>query len=58
MTALRVGFLLGFMSAFPLGLSLAAWAPFSRLITAGWMLDLWFGSMIATLVSAALYKEA
>jgi hypothetical protein len=57
-TALRVGFLLGFMSGFPLSLSLATWAPFSRVITLGWLMDLWVGSMIATLVSAWLYKEA
>jgi hypothetical protein len=57
-TALRVGLLIGFVMAFPLGLSLAAWAPFSRGITLGWMLDLWVGSLLATLVSAWLYKEA
>ncbi len=57
-TALRVGLLVGFVMAFPLGLSLAAWAPFSRGITLGWMLDLWVGSILATLVSAWLYKEA
>jgi phosphoglycerol transferase MdoB-like AlkP superfamily enzyme len=57
-TALRVGFLMGFMCAFPLSLSLAAWAPFSRVITLGWMLDLWVGAMLATLVSAWLYKES
>jgi len=56
-TALRVGLLVGFVMAFPLGLSLAAWAPFSRGITLGWMLDLWVGSILATLVSAWLYKE-
>jgi hypothetical protein len=58
LTALRVGFLLGFMSGFPISLSLATWAPFSRAITLGWMLDLWVGSMLATLVSAWLYKES
>lgn len=57
-TALRVGFLIGFVMAFPLGLSLAAWAPFGRSITLGWMLDLWVGSILATLVSAWLYKES
>jgi hypothetical protein len=55
-TALRVGLLIGFSTCFPLGLSLAAWAPFGRSITAGWMLDLWVGSILATLVSAWLYK--
>ena len=57
-TALRVGLLVGFAMSFPLSLSLAAWAPFSRGITLGWMLDLWVGSMLATLVSAWLYKES
>ena len=57
-TALRVGFLMGFMSGFPLSLSLATWAPFGRSITLWWMLDLWVGSILATLVSAWLYKEA
>ncbi len=57
-TALRVGLLMGFVMSFPLGLSLAAWAPFSRCITLGWMLDLWVGAVLATLVSAWLYKES
>jgi len=56
-TALRVGFLLGFMSGFPISFSLATWVPFSRFIPLWWMLDLWVGSMLATLVSAWLYKE-
>jgi len=56
-TALRVGVLLGFVSAFPLCLVLAAWAPFSRIITLWWLLQLWGGAIVATLVSAWLYKE-
>ena len=57
-TALRVGLLVGFVMGFPLSLMLAAWAPFGRLITFWWMLNLWVGSMLATLVSAWLYKDA
>jgi hypothetical protein len=57
-TALRVGLLMGFVISFPLSLTMAAWAPFSRYIVVGWMLDLWVGSMLATLVSASLYKDA
>ena len=57
-TALRVGLLIGFVMSFPLSLTMAAWAPFSRYITLGWMMDLWVGSILATLVSAWLYKEA
>jgi hypothetical protein len=57
-TALRVGLLIGFVMGFPISLSLATWAPFGRAIALGWMLDLWVGSILATLVSAWLYKEA
>jgi hypothetical protein len=57
LTALRVGVLMGFVMAFPLSLSLATWATFSRGIVLGWMLDLWVGSILATLVSGWLYKE-
>ena len=56
-TALRVGLLMGFVMGFPLSLSLATWATFGRAIAAGWMLDLWVGAILATLVSALLYKE-
>jgi len=57
-TALRVGLLVGFASGFPISLSLATWAPFSRAIPLWWMLDLWVGAILATFVSAWLYKEA
>jgi hypothetical protein len=56
-TALRVGFLVGFASGFPISLSLAAYAPFSRAFPFGWMVDLWVGSILATFVSAWLYKD-
>jgi phosphoglycerol transferase MdoB-like AlkP superfamily enzyme len=56
-TALRVGFLAGFVTGFPLSLSLATWAPFDRHISLWWMLDLWVGAMLATFVSAWLYKD-
>jgi hypothetical protein len=57
LTAFRVGFLGGFVAGFPISLSLAAWAPFSRVISLGWMLDLWVGAILSTVVSAWLYKE-
>ncbi len=57
-TALRVGFLVGFAIAFPMNLSMASWAPFERVFPMWWMLDLWIGAMLATLVSAWLYKDA
>jgi hypothetical protein len=57
-TALRVGFLVGFAIAFPINLSVAAWVPIERVFPLWWMIDLWVGSMLATFVSAALYKDA
>jgi len=57
-TALRVGFLVGFAIAFPMNLSVATWFPIDRIFPMWWMLDLWIGAMLATLVSAALYKDA
>jgi hypothetical protein len=56
-TAVTVGAVVGFASGFPLAFSLAAWAPFSRVITLGWMLDLWVGAILATLVAGWLYKD-
>jgi hypothetical protein len=57
-TALRVGFLVGFAIAFPINLSVASWVPIERVFPLWWMMDLWLGSILATFISAALYKEA
>ena len=56
-TALRVGFLVGFAIAFPINLSVASWVPIERVFPLWWMADLWLGSILATFISAALYKE-
>jgi len=56
-TALRVGFLVGFVAGFPINLSIATWAPFDRTFPLWWMLDLWVGAMLATLVAGWLYKD-
>ena len=56
-TALRVGFLAGFAIAFPINLTVATWVPISRFFPLWWMLDLWVGAMLATFVSAWLYKD-
>jgi hypothetical protein len=58
LTAFRVGFLFGFAAAFPLSLSIATWAPFSRVIALGWTCDLWVGAILATLFGAWLYRDA
>jgi len=56
-TALRVGFLGGFVIAFPLSLSVATWVPLDRVFPLWWMLDLWVGAILATFVAGWLYKE-
>jgi hypothetical protein len=56
-TALRVGFLVGFAIAFPINLTVATWIPISRAFPLWWMLDLWLGAILATFVSAWLYKD-
>ncbi len=56
-TALTVGLLVGFASGFPVNLTVAAWAPFTRTFPLAWMLDLWLGAILASLVAGWLYKE-
>jgi hypothetical protein len=57
-TALRVGLLIGFAMSFPFSFLLAGWMPISRVIAFWWMLMMWVGAIVATLISAWLYKEA
>ncbi len=57
-TAIRVGFLVGFAIAFPINLIVATFVPVERILPFWWMMDLWVGAILATFVSAALYKEA
>jgi len=56
-TALTVGLLVGFAAGFPLNLSMASWAPFDRTFPFWWMLDLWVGSILSSLVAGWLYHE-
>lgn len=56
-TALLVGIFVGFAAGFPLSFTLASWSPLSRVIPLYWMLDLWFGCVLASLVAGWLYKE-
>ena len=56
-TALTVGLLVGFAAGFPLNLTTAAWAPISRYLPLWWMLDLWLGAIMASLVAGWLYKD-
>jgi hypothetical protein len=56
-TALRVGALTGFAIAFPLNFSAAAWDPVSRVLPFWWMIELWVGAILATLIAGWLYRD-
>jgi hypothetical protein len=56
-TALKIGFLVGFASGFPGNLGQATWSPIDRMFPLGWMLDMWVGAILATLVAGWLYKD-
>jgi hypothetical protein len=56
-TALKIGFLAGFAAGFPGNFAQAAWSPVDRMFPLGWMLDLWVGAILATLVAGWLYKD-
>jgi uncharacterized membrane protein (DUF485 family) len=56
-TALTVGLLVGFAAGFPMNLTTATWAPISRYLPLWWMLDLWLGAILASLVAGWIYKD-
>jgi len=57
-TAVKVGLIGGFLAGFPVNFYLATWAPMSRGIPAGWLLELLVGAVLATLVAGWFYREA
>jgi hypothetical protein len=56
-TALTIGLLVGFAAGFPINLSVATWVPVSRFVPLWWMLDLWIGAILASLVAGWLYRD-
>jgi hypothetical protein len=58
MTAAKIGMIVGFCASFPSNLAQATWSPIPRVLPLGWMLDAWFGAILATVVAGWLYKEA
>jgi hypothetical protein len=56
-TAATVGLLVGFTAGFPVNLSMASWSPLSRVFPLWWMLDLWIGAILASLVAGWLYRD-
>jgi hypothetical protein len=56
-TALRLGLMVGFAAGFPLSFAMATWSPASRIFPLWWMLELWVGAILATLVAGWNYRE-
>jgi hypothetical protein len=56
-TALKIGGLLGFTAGFPINLIIASWDPVVRTVPLWWMLDMWAGAIIATLLAGWIYKD-
>ena len=57
-TALKLGVVVGFAASFPMNFSMASWSPVDRAFPLGWMLDIWGGCILATLVAGWIYKDA
>lgn len=56
-TALKIGLVLGFAAGFPVDLSILTWLPVTPIVPLFWMVDIWGGVILATLVAAFLYKD-
>jgi hypothetical protein len=56
-TAVKIGMIVGFCAGVPGNFGQAAWSPVPRMLPLGWMLDLWGGAILASLVAGWLYKE-
>ncbi|MCU0241639.1 MAG: hypothetical protein MUF51_04375 [Vicinamibacteria bacterium] len=57
-TALRVGVIVGLAAGYPVNFYTAAWVPFTRIIPAGWLIELLCGAILAALIAGRLYKDA
>lgn len=56
-TAACVGAWLGFAAGFPGNFAQAAWLNADRMLPLAWMLDLWGGAILATMIAGWLYKD-
>jgi ABC-type Mn2+/Zn2+ transport system permease subunit len=56
-TALKIGMLVGFCAGVPSNFAQATWSPVPRMLPLGWMLEMWIGAILASLVAGFLYKE-
>jgi hypothetical protein len=56
-TALKIGFLVGFFAGFPDNYAQVIWFAGDTGLPFGWMIDMWFGAILAALVAGWLYKD-
>ena len=56
-TALKIGAMVGLCAGLPLSFAQAAWSPVPRALPLGWMMDMWVGSILATVVAGWIYRE-
>jgi hypothetical protein len=56
-TAMKVGFVAGFLAGFPGNFAQATWSPIDRALPFGWMIEMWIGAILASLVAGWLYKD-
>ena len=56
-SALKLGAMIGFVAGFPLNLAQEAWTTGDRWMPFAWMLDMWVGCIIATVVAGWVYKD-
>jgi len=56
-TALKIGFVAGFFAGFPGNFGQATWFAGDRALPFGWMIEMWLGAILATLVAGWLYKD-
>lgn len=56
-TALRIGMIVGFCAGVPGNFAQASWSPIPRMLPLGWMLEMWIGAILATVVAGWLYKD-
>jgi hypothetical protein len=56
-TALKIGMMVGFCAGIPGNFAQATWSPVTHLLPLGWMLDMWGGAILATVVAGYIYKE-
>jgi hypothetical protein len=55
--ALKIGFVAGFFAGFPGNFGQATWFAGDRALPFGWMIEMWLGAILATLVAGWLYKD-